>query len=464
MSQIWETFKARYEGKLVGLLGIGVSNRAALEPLVHAGAFVSVRDQNPNQSEALSAYLDEHEICCSFGETYLEEIDESVLLRSPGVRLGCELWDFIQKYDIELTSEMAIFLSLCPAKIFAVTGSDGKTTTTTLIAEMLKKQAEREGARVYLGGNIGNPLLPYVFEMTENDYVVLELSSFQLFDMTCAPDVAVITNITPNHLNWHADMEEYIESKANIFADQTAHDRLVVCADQLLLHQISENVAAKRSYFSAFGATENAPSCYLCGGELLYTDENGVTEKIMDRADIKLRGMHNVMNYMAAVAAVYGYVKPEDMLAVAREFAGVRHRIQYVAQKRGVSYYNSSIDTSPTRTIAALSSFDEKLIVIVGGYDKKIPLEPLAVPLAEKAKYVVATGDTGMQVLSLLKELQFPQEQMCYLADFDEAVLHAAKVAHEGDTVLLSPAAASFDRFPNFEKRGERFMTLVAEL
>jgi len=334
-----------------------------------------------------------------------------------------------------------------------VTGSDGKTTTTTLVSEMLK----RSGARVYLGGNIGTPLLPYVEEMRPEDFAVLELSSFQLHTMKTAPVSAIVTNITPNHLNWHLSMEEYVESKKNIYALQDESCRLVLNAANEITASMAEESAAPVTFFSSRGACPGAAhSCTYENGVIFYDGA-----RVMAREDIKLVGMHNVENYMAAICAVWGYAKREDMLAVARSFGGVAHRIELICERDGVKYYNSSIDTSPTRTLAALASFEEKLVVIVGGYDKHIPIEPLIAPLAEKAKFVVATGDTGLAVLQSLRAHGYPVQRTAYIGSFDGAVRFAMSTAERGDTVLLSPAAASFDAFPNFEARGNRFRALV---
>ncbi len=458
MNQKTEALKQYLSGKTVALIGMGVSNRAAVDFLLSMGARLTAREKNPDPDEALKKMLLSRGVPLICGEGYLEDITEDILLRSPGIRPDIpELKTAAEKGSV-ITSEMELFLALCPAKLFAVTGSDGKTTTTTLIAKMLEKTAARENARVYLGGNIGTPLLPHVCDMWETDYAVLELSSFQLFGMKCAPLSAVITNVTPNHLNWHIDMAEYTESKRNLFASQTEKDRLILNFENETTREMALHSKAPVAFFSSKGRPSGARACYLENGVIYYEDI-----PVMRREDIKLRGMHNVENYMAAIAALWGYVTPWDMLDVAKSFGGVAHRIELVAEQSGVKYYNSSIDTSPTRTLAALSSFEEKLIVIVGGYDKHIPIEPLIEPLAEKARAVVATGDTGLSVLSALQKAGYPREAMTYFGGFDDAVSHALSLAKKGDTVLLSPAAASFDSFPNFEKRGERFRALVTE-
>ena len=459
MNEILEKFKSYVRGKRVALLGFGISNRAAVDFLLSMGAILSVRDQNPVLDAADEARLSSLGVQMICGAHYLADITEDIVLKSPGIRYDVpELLAAAKKGSV-ITSEMEIFVSLCPATIFAVTGSDGKTTTTTVTAKML----ETTGKRVYLGGNIGTPLLARVGEMTAEDYVVLELSSFQLHTMRFSPTVAIVTNVTPNHLNWHLSMEEYVESKKNIYLSQKNDARLVLNAENRITREMAKGAPSHVTLFSSKSKPENVPSCYYENETIYYDDGNGA-EAIMTRADIKIVGMHNVENYMAAISAVMGYVSAEGMREVARTFGGVRHRIELVTEKAGVRYYNSSIDSSPTRSLAALASFDEPLIVIAGGYDKHIPLEPMIPTLAAKAKFIVLTGQTGVMLLSLLLEYGYPRGNIAYIGDFDAAVRYAASVAKEGDTVLLSPAAASFDAFKNFEARGDRFCELVRQL
>ena len=455
-------FRNAIKNKKVTLIGMGISNRAAVDFLLSAGAILSARDKNPNPDAEITEFLTSRGVKMIYGEHYLDDITEDIILKSPGIRFDIPELLKASENGAVITSEMEIFMQICPAQIFAVTGSDGKTTTTTLVAKMLGKTAEKQGVKVYLGGNIGTPLLPYVAEMTENDFAVLELSSFQLHTMKTAPVSAIVTNVTPNHLNWHTSMEEYVESKKHIFAGQTERCRLVLNADNEITSAMADETKAAVTFFSFRGVPAAKPCCYFENGNLYYDD--GEKQLVMTRKDILLVGDHNVENYMAAISAVWGYVDPDDMIGIARNFKGVPHRIELIANKDGIRFYNSSIDTSPTRTLAALASFQEKLIVIVGGYDKHIPIEPLIAPLAEKAKFVVATGDTGLQVLSALSAYGYDKKNMAYLGDFDAAVRFAANKADEGDTVLLSPAAASFDAFHNFEERGNRFRSLVENL
>lgn len=459
MNERLQQFKNYIKGKRVALLGMGISNRAAVDFLLSAGAQLSARDQNPNPNAQITEFLTSRGVKMIYGEGYLSDITEDLVFKSPGIRCDIPALDEAAGRGVIITSEMEVFVALCPCKLFAVTGSDGKTTTTTLVSEMLKRAAARTGDRVYLGGNIGTPLLPFIEEMRPSDFAVLELSSFQLHTMKTAPVSAIVTNVSPNHLNWHTCMDEYVESKKNVYALQDASCRLTLNANNEITLAMAAESKAPVTFFSSTGlAPTAAHNCVFENGVIFYDGT-----PVMKREDIKLVGMHNVENYMAAISAVWGWAEISDMLEVARNFGGVAHRIELVTERDGVKYYNSSIDTSPTRTLAALASFEQKLVAIVGGYDKHIPIEPLIAPLAEKAKFVVATGDTGLEVLWKLKEHGYPVRNTAYIGDFDGAVRFAMQKAERGDTVILSPAAASFDAFPNFEARGNRFCELVTK-
>lgn len=452
-------FSEYIKGKKVALIGAGVSNMAAVDFLLSMGALLSVRDKQ--NDEAKAKMLEEKGAKIVFGEDYLKDIDEDILFKSPGIRPDVPEIAAAKARGAVVTSEMEVFLTLCPAKIYAVTGSDGKTTTTTLVSEMLCKEYGKRGeGKVYLGGNIGTPLLPFVCDMTEKDAAVVELSSFQLFAMSVHIDSAIVTNITPNHLNWHVDMNEYIAAKAKIFENHTERDRLVLNAENEITRSFADKTNAQVTLFSSKNHIRDRRGVYLDGEEIVYCDGKTLLP-VMLRSDIKIPGMHNVENYMAACAAVWGEVSAETMVEVARTFGGVAHRIEFVAEKDGVKYYNSSIDTSPTRTAAAMNAFSEKLVVIVGGYDKKIPLEPLAPLLLEHAKFVSATGATGEKIMQLLLDSGYPCDKIVYTKEFDGAFRAAVNAAKEGDTVILSPACASFDAFKNFETRGEHFKDLV---
>ncbi len=445
-------FDSQVRGRKVCVIGIGVSNIPLIDFLLSHGASVSARDKK-TADELGGIYTDlvskGVQVIC--GEEYLDGISEDIIFKSPGIRYDIPPLAECASKGAVITSEMELFLQLCPCRIVAVTGSDGKTTTTTLISLILKKQRELDGAKgdVWVGGNIGTPLLQYVEQMTEDDVAVLELSSFQLHTAVFSPDVAVITNISPNHLNWHTDMDEYIEAKTHVFTSQKPSGKLVLNANCPTSCPLADKAHGEVMYFNREDGVCLKDGEILCRGE-----------KWLDASDIKIPGRHNIDNYMTAIAALCDTVTPEAVREVAMSFGGVKHRIEFVRELDGVKYYNSSIDSSPTRTMAALRSFDQKLIVIMGGYDKNIPYEPMLDTLFDRVKTVVLTGQTADKLYELITKDGRPI-QIYRESTFDGAVFKARQCAEAGDIVLLSPAAASFDMFANFEKRGERFCRIV---
>ncbi len=445
-------FRAKISGKRIGVIGIGISNLPLIDFLLRHGAVVCARDKKTAEQlgDNYTALVSKGvRVVC--GEDYLEGIDDDMIFKSPGIRYDIPALVQCAERGAEITGEMELFCKLCPCKVIAVTGSDGKTTTTTLISLILKKQKELDGTdgRVWVGGNIGMPLLSFVEQMTANDTVVLELSSFQLHRMAFAPDVAVITNISPNHLNWHTDMDEYIESKTHVFTYQSESQKVVLNANCRTTSALAPMAKSSVLFF-------NSESGVYCDNGEIFCDG----KKWINASDIKIPGKHNVENYMAAIGALCELVTPEAVYDVAKDFGGVQHRIEFVRELNGVKYYNSSIDSSPTRTMAALRSFDQKLIVIMGGYDKNIPYEPLIDPIFEHIKTLILTGQTADKIYELVKNdgrgIEIHRE-----ATFKGAVECAKRCAGSGDIVLLSPAAASFDMFDNFEKRGEAFKDIV---
>lgn len=460
------------------ILGAGVSNIPLVKWLSSRGANITVRDikereyiKNSAELEAVGAEL----VCgadylSGLGEKY--DPDKTLIFRSPGLRPDTpEIAAAVEKGCI-LTSEMELFFRITKANIIAVTGSDGKTTTTTLVGKML--EAESKKGRVFVGGNIGKPLLPDNDVMTEDDFAVVELSSFQLQTMQTSAKIAVITNITPNHLNWHTGMEEYTDAKYNVFRHGEC-EKLILCADNELSRDAAYLVKDKKTrlvFFSLLASTyedtvpggiTNATAVYERDGTIYFSDGTEETA-LMRSADIKIPGRHNVLNYMAAFAATSEYVSVETVKNVAVEFGGVEHRIELVRELERVKYYNSSIDSTPTRTAAALSSFNDKVIVICGGYDKNLSYEPLAVTLCERAKAAVLTGACADKILAALEAYEGYKGsglRICKVPDFKDAVNKARELATEDDTVILSPAAASFDAFENFAERGNMFKKIV---
>ncbi len=393
------------------------------------------------------------------GEHYLDKIEADVIFRAPGIRPDLPAIADAVKSGAVLTGEMPEFFELCPCKIIAVTGSDGKTTTTTLISKLL----EAAGKRVFLGGNIGRPLLPLVDQMTADDVAVVELSSFQLQTMRKSPDVAVITNITPNHLNWHTDMNEYIDAKLNILRYQNETSLSVLNYENDITRDAAKLAKGRCVYFSSKRIPDNCRNFVYEKDGSIYFENN----RIIESSDIMIPGRHNVENYMAAIAATLSVVTPKIIKEVATSFPGVEHRNEFVRELNGVRYYNSSIDSSPTRTIAALNSYKEKLIVLCGGYDKHIPYDVLGTPMCERAKAVILAGTTAPKIKAAICESPLYSEghpALYDVNDYGEAVRLAQKISTPGDVVLLSPASASFDAFENFEERGRFFKSEVNKL
>ena len=452
MNEKLEEFYRSIAGRNVTVIGIGVSNAPLIRLLVQKGAIVTACDKRTaEQLGPVAKELLELGVTLHLGENYLEGLSGELIFKTPGMRFDNPALEQARARGCRVTSEMEVFFELCPCKLIAVTGSDGKSTTTTLVAKLL----EAQGYTVHLGGNLGRPLLPDIESISPQDMAVLELSSFQLHTMRKSPDIAVITNLSPNHLDWHRDFDEYIAAKKRICASMPADGLLVLNYDNEHTRAFAASAGCRVRFFSR---KNREAFCFIdgeglhCGGRLLLPD-----------GDIRLVGAHNRENYAAAYAATADLLADGALTAVARDFGGVEHRIEFVAEKNGVRYYNSSIDSSPSRTAAALRSFDGRVIVIAGGYDKKIPLDTLGAVFAEKTAGCVLMGDTAPKLLAVLAQsgYAFPVERA---ESMREAVAKASALAGPCGTVLLSPAAASFDTYRNFEERGNDFKAVVRAL
>ncbi|MGN1320786.1 MAG: UDP-N-acetylmuramoyl-L-alanine--D-glutamate ligase [Acutalibacteraceae bacterium] len=457
----FKQFFSQIKGKKIAMCGIGVSNTPLILSFLKQGARVIACDRR--EREQIGKIADEIENAgaeLKLGENYLENLEVDIIFRTPGMNFHLPELERARKRGIAVTSEMEVFFDLCPATIFAVTGSDGKTTTTTLIAKML----EAEGKRVFVGGNIGTPLLPEIENITADDFVVAELSSFQLISMRKSPDVAVVTNVAPNHLDVHKSMDEYVEAKENILLHQNAFSRTVLNRDNDITESFRKDVRGQSLGFSMKRRLNNG--AWLDSDGVLHMAYRGIDVPVIDRKEIAVLGDHNVENYLAAITAVWGYVGVDSICKVAHEFSGVEHRIEFVRELDGVKYYNDSIASSPTRTIAGLKAFGQKVILIAGGYDKHIPFEPLMPYLVEKVKTLYLCGDTADKIEKCLRDYEGynGSPEIVRVKNIPEAVASARKLASAGDIVTLSPACASFDAYPNFAARGNHFKQLVNEL
>ncbi len=455
MQNQFDTYFRSLTDKKIIVLGLGVSNRPLVRLLLSYGCNVSGCDRTPREKlddEVLE--LEKAGCTLKLGDTYLDDLSADVVFRTPGMHPDIPALRALRESGAEITSEMEVFFRLCPCKIIGVTGSDGKTTTTSLIAEILRNA----GKKVWLGGNIGTPLLPVCNQIEPEDFAVVELSSFQLIDMHHSPDIAVVTNLAPNHLDVHKDMDEYVEAKTNIFKFQTGENTLILNADNAITAGFSGN--GKTRFFARLGKTDNG----VClDGDMICRDG----EPVLDTKDILLPGVHNVENYMAAILAVEGLADDEAIRKTAKTFGGVEHRIELVRIKDGVRFYNDSIASSPTRTMAGLRSFPEKVLLIAGGYDKHIPYDVLGPEICAHVKTLFLNGATAPQIRAAVEnapEYTPGNPQIVDCADLTDATMKAAEAAKSGEVVLLSPASAAFDQFKNFMERGIYFKKMIMEL
>ena len=458
----FKTFFEQIKGKRIAFCGVGVSNTPLIKSFLEKGAKVCVCDRRSR--EQIGTLADEFEsrgATLRLGEGYLDGLEVDMIFRTPGMNFNMPELVKARNNGICVTSEMEVFFDLCPSTIFAVTGSDGKTTTTTLIAEMLRA----EGKTVHVGGNIGEPLLPRIEQIKPEDFVVVELSSFQLISMRKSADVAVITNIAPNHLDVHKDMDEYVGAKMNVFLHQNAFSRTVLNADDQMTAGFAEKVRGQLMRFSMSGKVVSG--AWLGADGMINMSYRGITAPVMHRSEITILGDHNVANYLNAISAVWGYAGTDSIRKVAKEFTGVEHRIELVRELDGVRYFNDSIASSPTRTIAGLKALPGRVILIAGGYDKHIPFEPMAPYVNEKVKALLLSGPTADKIEAAVKQdagYDPDKIKIIRVSGMEEAVSKARGLAESGDIVTLSPACASFDAYPNFVARGKHYKELVNAL
>lgn len=451
------------KNRKVAIIGLGVSNIPLIDYMHKFGAKVTVFDNRNIEDIPKDTIkkITDYAMEFSFGTNNLSKlVGFDIIFRSPScLPTVPELQKEVERGAI-LTSEIEMLMKLCPGKIVGVTGSDGKTTTTTLIYEILKAN----GYNCYLGGNIGTPLFTKLDEMTPEDIVVLELSSFQLMGMEISPDISVITNISPNHLNVHSSYEEYIEAKKNIFKYQNEDGIVVLNYDNVITKNAAKEANGKVVFFSSKNKLDDG---IILDDDIIKECNDKLRRHILNTNSVNLRGTHNYENICAAIAATKSLVDVEKSAKAVEKFKGVQHRLEFIRELDGVKWYNDSIGTSPTRTIAGLKSFDERIVLIAGGYDKHLDYTPIAKPILEKVDSLILIGDTAPKIFDAVKEEAEKQGKdiKIYMCDeFKNVVLVAKKVSKPGEIVLFSPASASFDLFKNFEERGKKFKELVNNL
>ncbi|MBU0704140.1 MAG: UDP-N-acetylmuramoyl-L-alanine--D-glutamate ligase [Chloroflexi bacterium] len=450
----------------VVILGLARQGTALARFLVRAGAEVTISDLRAEEelSDSL-AELAGLPVRYVLGEHPLSLLDRADLLcLSGGGPLDAPIVVEAQRRDIPLSNDAQLFLERCPAPVIGITGSAGKTTTTALVGEMCRAA----GFRTWVGGNIGNPLIADLNEIKPDDRVVMELSSFQLEIMRTSPHIAAVLNITPNHLDRHGTMEAYIEAKRNVVAHQKSDDFALLGYDDANARALALETAAQLLWFS--GGAEVDEGAFRTNGELTLR-MGGEDRVICQTSEVRLRGRHNLLNVLAAcaLAGVSG-VDLEAMRQVATTFTGVEHRLELVRELNGACWYDDSIATAPERSLAALRSFEEPIVLLAGGRDKKLPWDEFARETVQRVRQLVTFGEAGPMIARVVEQAagsrrqEAKLERITQVKTMEEAVEAAARLAQPGDVVLLSPGGTSFDAFRDFAERGDRFKQLVQEL
>jgi UDP-N-acetylmuramoylalanine--D-glutamate ligase len=437
-----------FKDKKIALLGFGKSNREVLEYIYKYTQDISVFDQN-NKDGHFDINEKYKNITIYYGNDCFRQLNGfDYIFRSPAIRPDNEYITREVDRGALLTSESEFFISACKGKTIGVTGSDGKTTTCSLIYEIIKNA----GKKVILGGNIGVPLIGRLDHIDSDTYAVIELSSFQLMTFSQGTDIAVITNISPNHLDYHRSYAEYIQSKRKI----------AKCSDKNSIVVLNGKDKGSINYFKK----QKCNIEYFNSSKGIYY-KNGIISKdgseLVDTSRMLIRGRHNIDDLMAAIASVGSIAGPDAVREAAYNFKGVEHRTEFTDEIKGVIYINDSIATSPTRTTAGLRSFDQKVILIAGGKDKGISYLGIGSEIKEHVRYLILLGQTKDAILKSALEAD-PELRYSITSSLEEAVKKAYDVSHDGDIVLFSPASTSFDMFSNFEERGKKFKECVRSL
>lgn len=447
----------------IAIIGLGVSNIPLIDYMYEKKAKVTVFDDREFEKipEEITKKIENYKFEYSFGKDNLKKLKNfDIIFRSPScLPTRVELVEE-EKRGALVTTEIEMLMKMCPCKIVGVTGSDGKTTTTSLIYSILKEA----GYNTYLGGNIGTPLFTKISEIKPEDIVVLELSSFQLMGMKVSPHIGVITNITPNHLNIHKDYQEYIDAKKNIFKYQKENDIIVLNYDNAITRECAKEALGKVVYFSGKNKLEDG---LIVDEKIIKECKDGIRKHLLDTQEVLLRGEHNYENIATALAATRTLVDTDIAIKAIKKFKPVEHRLEFVREINKVKWYNDSVSSSPTRTIAGLKSFDEEIVLIAGGYDKNLDYTPIAKPIIDNVKVLILMGQTSGKIFEAVKEELEKQNKKLkiYMCNsLEETVNLAKKVAEPNQIVLFSPASASFDMFKNFADRGIQFKNLVNKL
>ena len=463
-NQKLEEFEKNLKNKKVAVIGVGVSNIPLIEYLHEKEAEVTIFDSKEEEKidENIIEKIKKYDFKYYFGENSLSNLKGyELIFRSPScLPTRKELVEEKQRGAI-VTTEIEQLMKMAPCKIIGITGSDGKTTTTTLTYEIIKNA----GYTCHLGGNIGIPIFTKLNEIQPEDIIVLELSSFQLMGMEVSPDIAAITNITPNHLNIHKDYQEYIDAKKNIFKNQKNDGILVLNADNEITNNCKEEAHGNVILFSSKQKLDNG---FIVDNGIIKECTDGIRKHLIAVKDLKLRGEHNYQNICTALALTQTLVDTDDALETIKEFSGVHHRLELVRTIDGVEWYNDSASTSPTRGISALNAFGNKeIILIAGGADKNLDYTPIGKPIVEKVKSLILIGQTATKIFDAVKyelEVQNKQLDIHMCETFKQSIELAKRIAKPGQIVLFSPASTSFDMFKDMYDRGDKFKEEVNNL
>ena len=458
-----EEFNQFLDGKKVAIIGMGVSNMPLLDYFYDKNAKVTIFDKN-SLSDEIMEKVNKYRYEVEIGTDNLLKLHGfDIIFRSPSALPTTP--EFVAEVErgAILTSEIEMVLKLAPCKIIGVTGTEGKTTTTSLIYEI----AKYAGYNCFLGGNIGKPIFTKIKDMKPEDLVILELSSFQLMGMEISPDISVVTNVFPDHLNVHKSYEEYQQAIENIFLHQNNDGIVILNKDNDITRSFSKLAQGKVVFFSS---TKQLKDGYVYDREdhMIKHCVDGKCKDLLYKDDIKLRGIHNYENICAALAATETLTTENTQIEAIKNFNGVEHRLEFVRELDGVKYYNDSIGTSPASTIAGLNAFDENIILLAGGSDKGLDYKEIGETIAKKVGTLILTGPTSEKIENATKIalIDSPNKSLdiVHCTNLEEAVKIAKQKSNSGDIVLLSPASASFDAFKNFEERGKKFKQLVNEL
>jgi UDP-N-acetylmuramoylalanine--D-glutamate ligase len=449
------------------IIGAARQGQALARYLDAMGALVSLNDKRTGKEmDDIRSAFAKTKVECVFGEHPLSLLDNvEIVCLSGGVPLSLLIVQEAMKRSLPITNDSQIFMESVKAQVIGITGSAGKTTTTTLVGRMAK-HAVKGDRQAWIGGNIGLPLVEYLDEIQPEDLVILELSSFQLEQMTISPSVAAVLNITPNHLDRHGTMAAYAAAKARIIDYQKADDVAVLDREDKGSWDLLPQVKGRLVSFGLKQPANGQVGTWFDGKNIMLQTENG-SEKIMPRETILLRGEHNIVNVLAACAIAYAAGLPKaSMVAGVKDFTGVEHRLELVRSWHGSLWYNDSIATAPERTMAALRSFDEPIILLLGGRDKDLPWDDLSRMIHNRVDHVIIFGEAAFKITAAIGQLT-PGERLtsiaCY-ADFQDALYMAAQIAESGDVILLSPGCTSYDAFRDFEERGNYFKQWVKAL